>query len=62
MKRVQLGELFVMHTLAAGLATAMGAKAPDVRNTSKTPSQQSDLIARAEAKRARKAAKLRGAK
>lgn len=62
MKRVQLGNLFVMHTLAAGLATARGAKAPDVRSTSKTPAQQSDLIARAEAKRARRAAKLRGAK
>lgn len=49
-----------MHTLAAGLATAMGAKAPDVRNTTKSPEQQAGLIARAEAKRARKAAKLKG--
>lgn len=63
MKRVQLGNLFVMHALVGGLHQALRAKAPShgqVRG--RTTQADIDALDRAEAKRARKAAKLRGAK
>lgn len=63
MKRVQLGNLFVMHALVGGLHQALRAKAPaheQVRG--QTTQADIDALDRAETKRARKAEKLRGGK
>jgi hypothetical protein len=63
MKRVQLGNLFVMHALVGGLHQALRAKAPGhERVRGQTTQADVDALDAAEAKRARKAAKLRGAK
>lgn len=61
--RVQLGKLFVMHALVGGLHQALRAKAPErERVREQTTQADVDALDAAEAKRARKAAKLRGAK
>lgn len=58
--RVQLGNLFVMAALVGGLSQALGAKAPRTNKVAGRKTQADiDALDRAEAKRARKAAKLR---
>ncbi|SAL47193.1 hypothetical protein AWB74_02112 [Caballeronia arvi] len=61
MRRTQLGNLFVMHAMVGGMYQAMRATAPfPVKRKGPQTQADRDAIARAEAKRARKAAKLRG--
>lgn len=57
--RVQLGALLVMSAMVGGMSQAMGVRVPSKPKSRAKTQADIDALDRAEAKRARKAAKLR---